>query len=315
MPAAEPSLAALPNPALRFFLATRPPFLVVTMVGCLIGLATAYASGLNLVASTAVVTVVFALMAHAGINVLNDYYDALNGTDANNTERIYPFTGGSRFIQNGVLSMRETAVFGVLLIAVVVVAGLWLTSVSAPNLFWIGVAGLVIGWTYSAPPLKLNSRGMGEACVWAGFVLLAVGADFVQRGRFAAMPLIAVAGYALLVTNILYINQFPDRNADAAAGKHHWVVRLGASRARWGYLMMVIMAYGWLIGAVITGWLSWPVLIALLPAFLSLRAARDLIRYAETPAKLAPAIQMTIAAASLHGLLLGAALVVPRLFG
>lgn len=315
MPAAEPSLAALPNPALRFFLATRPPFLVVTLVGCLIGLATAYASGLNMVGSTAVVTVVFALMAHAGINVLNDYYDALNGTDANNTERIYPFTGGSRFIQNGVLSMRETAVFGVLLIAVVVVAGLWLTSVSAPNLFWIGVAGLVIGWTYSAPPLKLNSRGMGEACVWAGFALLAIGADFVQRGRFAATPLIAVAGYALLVTNILYINQFPDRKADAAAGKHHWVVRLGASRARWGYLIMVIMAYGWLIAAVISGWLSWPVLIALLPAFLSLRAARDLIRYADTPAKLAPAIQMTIAAASLHGLLLAAALVVPRLLG
>ncbi len=315
MPAAEPSLAALPNPALRFFLATRPPFLVVTLVGCLIGLATAYASGVVIAPSTAVVTVVFALMAHAGINVLNDYYDALNGTDANNTERIYPFTGGSRFIQNGVLSLRETAVFGILLIAVVVVAGLWLTSVSAPNLFWIGVAGLVIGWTYSAPPLKLNSRGMGEACVWAGFVLLAIGADFVQRGYFDAMPLIAVAGYALLVTNILYINQFPDRKADAAAGKHHWVVRLGASRARWGYLLMVIMAYGGLIAAVITGWLPWPVLIALLPALLSLRAARDLIRYADTPAKLAPAIQMTIAAASLHGLLLAVALVVPRLFG
>lgn len=313
MPAVEPSLAALPNPALRFFLATRPPFLVVTLVGCLIGVATAYASGLNIITSTAVVTVVFALMAHAGINVLNDYYDALSGTDANNSERIYPFTGGSRFIQNGVLSMRETALYGVLLIAVVVVAGLWLTSVSAPNLFWIGVAGLVIGWTYSAPPLKLNSRGMGEACVWAGFALLAIGADFVQRGQFAAMPLIAVAGYALLVTNILYINQFPDRKADAAAGKHHWVVRLGASRARWGYLMMVIMAYGWLVTAVIIGWLPWPVLIAILPVLLSLRAARDLIFYAETPAKLAPAIQMTIAAASLHGLLLAASLVVPRL--
>ena len=313
MPVAEPSLAALPNPALRFFLATRPPFLVVTLFGCLIGLATAYADGVTISASAALVTVVFALMAHAGINVLNDYYDALNGTDANNSGRIYPFTGGSRFIQNGVLSLRETAWFGVWLIGVVIAAGLCLAAVSAPELYWIGVAGLAIGWSYSAPPLKLNSRGMGEACVWAGFALLAIGADFVQRGEFSSSPIIAVAGYALLVTNILYINQFPDRIADALAGKNHWVVRLGATRARWGYLLMAVMAYGWLMGVVIAGWLPWLVLIAVLPSFLSLCAARDLLRYANTPAHLAPAIKLTIGAASLHGLLLAASLVFARL--
>ena len=41
----EPTLAALPNPALRYFAATRPAFLSVTFVGCLLGLATAAASG------------------------------------------------------------------------------------------------------------------------------------------------------------------------------------------------------------------------------------------------------------------------------
>lgn len=313
MPVAEPTLATLPNPALRYFLATRPPFLGVTLFACLIGLATAFASGVSIRTTTAIATIVFALMAHAGINVLNDYYDALNGTDANNTERIFPFTGGSRFIQNGVLSLRETAVFGAVLIAVVIAAGIWLTTVSAPALLWIGVTGLVIGWAYSAPPLKLNSRGMGETCVWAGFALIAVGADFVQRGSFAALPLIAVTGYALLVTNILFINQFPDRKADEAAGKHHWVVRLGASRARWCYSVIACAAYLWLIGAVTAGMLPWLVLVALLPAFLSLRAARDLVRYAEAPAKLAPAIQLTVGAASLHGILLAAALVAARL--
>jgi 1,4-dihydroxy-2-naphthoate octaprenyltransferase len=313
MPAAEPTLATLPNPALRYFLATRPPFLGVTLFSCLIGLATAYSSGVAIHPATAIVTVVFALMAHGGVNVINDYYDALNGTDANNTERIFPFTGGSRFIQNGVLSLRETAVFGACLFAVVTAAGLWLTSVSAPGLLWIGLAGLVIGWAYSAPPLKLNSRGIGEACVWAGFALIAVGADFVQRGSFSPLPLIAVTGYALLVTNILFINQFPDRKADEAAGKHHWVVRLGPARARWVFLVIAFAAYGWLVGAVVSGFLPWPVLVALLPAIMSLRAGRDLVQHAQNPAQLAPAIQLTIGAASLHGILLAAALVAAHL--
>ena len=310
----EPTIAALPNPALRYLLATRPPFLSVTLFACLIGLATAYAGGVALDPATAIVTVLFALVAHAGINVLNDYYDALNGTDDANTERIFPFTGGSRFIQNGVLSRRETAMFGAALLAAVVAAGLWLAAVSAPGLVWIGAAGLFIGWTYSAPPLKLNSRGWGEACVWAGFALIAVGADFVQRGQLSPLPVIAVTSYALLVTNVLFINQFPDRKADEAAGKRHWVVRLGPQRARWGYALIAALAYGWLLAMVVVRALPWPALAALVPAFLSLGAARAVLRLAARPQELAPAIRQTIAAASLHGILLAAAIAATRLF-
>lgn len=311
---AEPTLAAFPHPLLRYVVATRPAFLSVTLFACLIGLATAYAGGVRLDATSASVTVLFALVAHAGINVLNDYYDALSGTDDMNTERIFPFTGGSRFIQNGVLTRRETAVYGASLLFAVMAAGLWLTAVSAAGLIWIGAAGLFIGWTYSAPPLKLNSRGWGEGCVWAGFALIAIGSDFVQRGHLSITPLIAVTSYALLVTNILYINQFPDRKADAAAGKNHWVVRLGPERARWGYVLMATLAYGWVVAAVLIGALPWLALVALLPAVLSIKAARDLLRFSARPRALAPAIQQTIAAASLHGLLLAAAIALSGAF-
>jgi len=314
MPPAEPSLAALPNPALRYILATRPPFLSVTFVAALIGLATAYASGVAVNAASATMTVVFALIAHAGINVLNDYYDALNGTDAINTERVFPFTGGSRFIQNGVLSTKETAIFGFTLLVVVVVAGLWLMKVSGPGLVWIGLAGLFIGWAYSAPPLALNSRGFGELCVWAGFALIAIGADFVQRGAFSTVPLVAASGYALLVTNILYINQFPDRKADEAAGKHHWVVRLGAERAVYGYAAIGIAAYGAVVLGVVAHALPLAALVALAPAAMTLRAYRILAANAGRPAALAPAIQATIGAALLYALLLAAALVAARVF-
>ena len=315
MPPAEPSLAALSNPALRYFLATRPPFLSVTLVACLIGLGTAFAGAGAMNSGTAAATVIFALVAHAAINVLNDYYDALNGTDAMNTERVFPFTGGSRFIQNEVLTLRETGIFGAALLFVVIPAGLWLTSISGQGLIWIGVAGLFIGWAYSAPPLRLNSRGFGEPCVWTGFALIAVGADFVQRHAFSAAPVIAVTGYALLVTDILYINQFPDRKADEAAGKHHWVVRLGVEHARWGYAVIAAAAYLWVAAAVLAGALPWLSLVALLPAAWSAHAARELVRFAARPQQLAPAIQQTIAAACLHGVLLGAAIVAAALFG
>ena len=308
MPLAEPTLGVLANPVLRYFLATRPAFLSVTLFACLVGFGTAYHDGVALAMAKAVATLVFALLAHAGINVLNDYYDELNGTDRANTERVFPFTGGSRFIQNGVLTARETLVYGVALIGVVIIAGLWLTSVSGPALVWIGAAGLFIGWAYSAPPLALNSRGLGEPCVAIGFGLVVVGSDFVQRGDFALLPMAAAVSYGLLVTNILYINQFPDRRADEVAGKRHWVVILGPQRARWGYVVIGMVAYGFLLWAVVTGLLPRWALVALASAVLTAMAARDLLRYPDQPQRLVPAIKLTIGAATLHGLLLAAAL-------
>jgi 1,4-dihydroxy-2-naphthoate octaprenyltransferase len=308
MPPTEPTLSALANPALRYFLATRPAFLSVTLVACLAGLGAAYHDGVALDAARAAATLVFALIAHAGINVFNDYYDELNGTDRANTDRVFPFTGGSRFIQNGVLTARATLAYGAALVGIVVVAGLWLASISAPGLIWIGAAGLFIGWAYSAPPLALNSRGVGELCVALGFGLVVVGTDFVQRGGFAALPAVAAVSYGLLVTNILYINQFPDRRADEAAGKRHWVVKLGARRGRWGYAVIGTVAYGFLLVAVAAGWLPRSALVAVASAVMTGIAARDLVRYADQPQRLLPAIKLTIGAATLHGLLLAAAL-------
>ena len=180
----EPTLESFQNPLVRYFAATRPAFLTASLMACLMGLAIAWHGGIVLNRELAAVTLLFALLAHAGVNVLNDYYDALNGTDAQNTERIFPFTGGSRFIQNGVLTLAQTRNYGFALLFCVVLAGLWLMLRSDPQLLYIGLAGLFIGLAYSAPPFRLNSRGLGELCVAAGFLLIVVGNDFVQRKGF-----------------------------------------------------------------------------------------------------------------------------------
>ena len=310
MPPTEPALSALSSPLLRYCLATRPAFLIVTFFAALIGIASAHYSGLTIMLLPAAMTVMFALVAHAGINVLNDYYDELNGTDRINTGRVFPFTGGSRFIQNGVLTLRETAIFGALLMLTVIFGGLWLARISGLGLLLIGACGMFIGWAYSAPPLKLNSRGAGEACVATGFALIVMGADYVQRRGFSMLPVIASVCYALLVANALYINQFPDRKADEMAGKRHWVVRLGPQRARWGYFVIALAGYAWLLGAVVVGVLPSPALIALLPVVLSCKAGLVLLDHAARPPQLEPAIRMTIASASAHGILLATALVI-----
>ena len=300
----EPALDTFRNPFALYLAAARPAFLSASLVAGLLGLAAAAYSGVALHGVLALATLLFALMAHAGVNVLNDYYDALNGTDACNVERIFPFTGGSRFIQNGVLSTAQTARFGFALMAGVALAGLWLMQVSTPQLAWVGLGGLFIGWAYSAPPFRLNSRGLGELCVAAGFLLITVGTDFVQRGSFSIAPVYAGLSYALLVANLLYINQFPDRAADRQAGKLHWVARLTVRHARWGYVLIATLAYVWLTLCVASGKLPALALVCWLAMPLSAMAGRQLFRYALQPRQLAAAIKLTILAMLLHGGLL-----------
>ena len=293
----EPTTERLRDPLRRYLLATRPAFLTITVVGCVLGIACAHADGVAISLPTALLTVLLGATAHAAVNVYNDYCDHLNGTDAINTGRIFPFTGGSRFIQNGVLTPRATQIYGSGLFLFTIVGGIVLAWQVGAGLLWIGVIGMLVGWAYSAAPMRLNSRGLGEIVVALAFTLAVTGADYVQRGSLSMTPVWAGLGYALLTTNILYINQFPDRDADIAAGKHHLVARLPVSLARWGYVLLMFLAalamalpvaFGLLPRAAALG------LVAIVPAAL---AARSLLRFAATPQKLAPAIQQTIAAA------------------
>lgn len=301
----EPTIARYAGRPIRLYVdATRPPFLSVTLVAVLIGLAGVLHDGVTVTWWVFLLAAAGAVMAHAAGNVLNDYYDDRNGTDPANTQRLFPFTGGSRFIQNGVLTQRQTAIWGSALMLGTVLVGLVLLTRGGQALLWLGLLGVVLAWAYSAPPLALNSHGLGEIVVAVGFgLLIPLGVDLVLRESFAGLPLIAGASYALLVSAILFLNQFPDLEADRLAGKRHWVVRLGARRARWIYGVMVAGAYGWLAVAVAVGLMPGWALLALLPAPASFAAALILLRAAEKPAELVPAIRLTLVAAMAHGLL------------
>ena len=308
MQPAEPRPGGFANPLVRWLAATRPAFLAVTLVGCLIGIASAHAGGVAIDPLRAALTVLFALLAHAGGNVVNDYHDALSGADDANRGRLFPFTGGSRFIQNGVHTLRQTALLGYGLLAAVVLGGVWLAWQAGPGLLVIGLAGLALGWAYSAPPLKLVCRGFGELVIVACWLLVVVGADFVQRGAFALLPVAAGLSYALLVANLLFINQFPDHDGDAASGKRTLVVRLGPQVAKWGYLLIAIAAYAWLVAMVANELLPQKSAAAALTVALSFPAGRDLLEHASDPSELAPAIKRTIVAALAHGSVLAGVL-------
>jgi 1,4-dihydroxy-2-naphthoate octaprenyltransferase len=293
--------------ALQYWRMTRPGFLVVTPVGCAIGLAAANADGrVNVL--LAVITVLLAVLAHAAANVLNDYEDAVSGADAANHDAIAPFTGGAGFIQRGEATPGQTRLLAAWLALLLVGAGIALIVWVGTGLLLIGLAGVALGWAYSSPPLKLMARGLGELTVMLTWWLVVIGADYVQRQSFSWMPLALGLSYALLAANILLANGLPDAASDAAVGKRTLAVRLGARGATLLYIVLVLLAHLWVAVGVTLEILPQAALWSLLSVPFSLAAAVLILRRAATPRRLKPALILTIAACLIHGATMAAGL-------
>ena len=187
---------------------TRPGFLVITAVACVLGISVAAACGHGPDGWTVLATLAFALLMHAAANVLNDYHAALNGADEAKTHGLFPFTGGARLIQNGQVTLDDTRQLAKALIVFLIPCGVLLAVKTGGGLMGLGLVGLLLGWGYSAPPLALMKRGMGEFTVALTWGLVVIGADYVQRGQFFMIPAAVAVSYALLVGNILLMRRW-----------------------------------------------------------------------------------------------------------
>jgi 1,4-dihydroxy-2-naphthoate octaprenyltransferase len=287
---------------------TRPGFLAITAVACVLGTCVAAACGYPIHYGKAGITLLLALLMHAAANVLNDYHDALNGADEANQQGLFPFTGGARMIQKGQVSLQNTRNLVLALLLFIVPAGLWLAVHSGGGLVVLGVVGLLLGWAYSAPPLALMTRSLGEFAVGLAWLLVVVGADYVQRGSFFFMPWAVGLSYGLLISNILVMNGFPDAQADHQVGKRTLVVRVGPRIAALIYFFLTLLAHGWVVAGVWWFIHPEPALWGLLSLPVSLWAAVLLFKHADEPALLMRPIVLTIVAANLHGCALSAGL-------
>ncbi|HEC83910.1 MAG TPA: 1,4-dihydroxy-2-naphthoate octaprenyltransferase, partial [Thioploca sp.] len=288
-----------------WIMATRPQFFTVIILPILLGTAIAWHLqgvflplyfGLSLVAG---------IFTHAGINVLNDYFDHLNGADDFNQTPLSPFAGGSRMIQKGILTAAETYRYGLLLLSIAVGIGLFLVWARGLPLLWIGLIGVLCGYFYSAPPFSFHSRGLGEMLVGLNFGVLAVlGAFYVQTQTLSLTAVIAALPLACLVAAILYINEFPDYAADFKVGKNTLVVRLGQVSARHIYVLLIGLSFISVVLGVMYKSLPLLSLVSLLALPLGFFAVKTLYAFYEKPTALIPAIKNTIMLHTLVSVLL-----------
>lgn len=250
---------------------TRLPFLSATAVPVLLGIAIAASHG-AFTWWTAILTLIGASLAHLAANVTNDVFDTLSGADDANVNPTQ-FSGGSRVVIYDLVTIRQLSVLAAALFAGAAAIGLLLVWVTGSlTLLWIGLAGILIGILYTAPPIKLVYRGLGEIAIAFAFgPILLLGAYVVQAGSLSWEAAVLSVPMGILVALILYVNEVPDRVGDASVGKRTLPARLTPQTVRQGYLVAASAAFAVIVAGAVGGLLPWPTLIALAAVPLALR--------------------------------------------
>lgn len=272
--------------------AMRLPFLTGSLIPVLLAAAQAYSegffSGLDLL-----LILIGVGSLHTGANLINDYYDA-RGSDRVNLHPT-PFSGGSRVIQEELLSAPWVLRVSLLFFGVGVCSGLILILRGHPYVAWAGLLGLGAGFFYSADPIKFMSRGLGEITIFLAFgPLITWGTLYVLTGQLTWPAFFLGFPLGFLITAVIWINQFPDFKADRDSGKRNLVVRLGIGPSRWGYLGLMTLPFPFLFFLMGSQEFSSWILIAWLALPLAIKAMRTFWDHYDTYEQIIPAQALTI---------------------
>lgn len=235
----------------------------------------------------AALTVFGIFLLEAAKNASGELFDWDSGADQRIApENRSPFSGGKRVLVDGLMSRGETAMMAFAFYALAAAVGLAIGA-REPRVVWLGLVGASIAYFYHAPPLRLSYHGLGELAVALAYgPLIAAGAYLVQRGTVSRSLIEAAIPLGLLIAAFLWINEFPDFEADRAAGKRTLVVRLGRKNASLWFAAIVFVAFA--LAAALGAWggfLGMP---------LALRAARRLRASPEVTAAIIPAQAWTL---------------------
>jgi 1,4-dihydroxy-2-naphthoate polyprenyltransferase len=209
-----------------YWLATRPYSLTASVVPVFLGsaLAKLLLPGLAL---DRVFWVHFLLVllgclgAQIVSNLVNDLVDFKTGLDTAESSTRF------KALVTGALTWRQMFGFTLLMCLIGGAIGLYFIWVVGGPLIWIVVGGGILAIEYTAPPLKLKYRALGDLGVLLCFGLGMLFGAYVVLGRgqaecLSAPNVITVLLYALpsasLVVAILHANNHRDRAADQKAG-------------------------------------------------------------------------------------------------
>ena len=272
-----------------WLLETRPQFLLLSVVLVLLGTAISWHEGCFDLLKF-VLTMLGLVLAHSSVNILNDYFDYKSGIDLDVNRT--PFSGGSGILPAGLLKPKGVYIYGVGCLLAALAIGIYLTFISGWQLLPLILLGGLVIYFYTS---HLTKWLVGE--FWAGLglgILPVMGTYFVQTGSYSAEVFVASLASGFLTTNLLFLNEFPDIEADKKGGRYNLVIALGPRNASRLYAGLMAMTYICIIGGVVFKLMPPLTLIGFHSIFFAYKAIKVTFKHYENVQELLPALKANV---------------------
>jgi 1,4-dihydroxy-2-naphthoate polyprenyltransferase len=235
-----------------WFLETRPQFLILSVILAFLGTTIAWYDG-NVNIWYAVLAGIGLILTHASVNILNDYFDFRSGIDL--AVKRTPFSGGSGLLPTNKLTSRQVLWLGIGSLVLAVPIGIFFIIVRGWELLPLLIFAAFFIVLYS--PLILKHPWPEWAAGVGLGALPILGMYFVQTGGYGYHAWIGCVPSALLVHNLLLLNEFPDIEADKIGKRKTMPISMGTKNAAIIYSMASIGTYLWIVIWVAAGFFGW----------------------------------------------------------
>ncbi len=224
------------------------------------------------------------ILVHITVNVINDYHDYVDGIDLN-TQRT-PFSGGSGVLPSNLLTAKQALWFGTICLLVAMAIGFYFVMVKG---WWLFPLLLLAGFSAYFYNVYLSKWLMGEIFAGLSFgPLLVLGSYYAQTGRYSWEAFIASLAPGILTSNLLFLNEFPDWEADRMGGRRHFVISLGKKDASYLFVGLLTASYLCIVAGVLTKMMPAMALIGLGTIGFGWKAAKGAVKYYDNTEKLVP---------------------------
>jgi len=290
-----------PNKIVIWLNQIRANFLILAALLVAIGIALAFKylpDGVIISWLNISLVLIGSVLAHASVNLFNEYSDHLTGIDKN-TQRT-PFSGGSGMIKSGFTKPSSVLAAAITTLLISGAIGIYFGITAHWSVFLIMMVGAfsIVAYTPLLTKFMLgelfSGLTLGTLVVLGTFIALTAkpGQSFGSLLPFEVIMISIPPG--ILTSLLLLLNQFPDAEADKKGGRKHLVIKLGAQKAAYVYTAGVVATFVIILMLPLTGVSSFWLYLGLLPLPFVIKATATALQFNNNMEKLVPALGANI---------------------
>ena len=279
--------------------AIRIRFLLASVIAVSNGLAIAYWKYATIDPLYAVLTYIGVVFLHASVDLLNDYWDHKRGIDS--TTRRTKFSGGTGVLPEHLLTPRSVYIAGIIFLILGALIGAYFVAIRGITIAIILIFAVLAIYFYST---RIVNAGLGELFVAVKGAMIVLGALYVQNAVLEPAALYGGIIVGILSATVLFINSFPDYEADRTKGRRTLVIILGRETASAIFPVFIIAAYALIAGGIFLGFTKIYSLISFASIPLAIKSILSLRKEPESIERLVPAMASAVAYSRVTGFLL-----------